>query len=121
MVAPSGMVNDETSRETPSSESFSRFNGIVAFDVEEENAKNITEINFLKNLIGFSLVKITSSEGYTTNACIARPKRTQPIYLANGSNPLKPSEAKVFAIRQNIPIGANFITIRVISIMMLFP
>ena len=57
------------------------FNGIVAFDVEDENAKNITENNLLKNLIGFNLVKIISSDGYTKNACIARPKRTHPIYL----------------------------------------
>ena len=68
MVAPNGIVNDETSRETPSSESFSRFSGIVAFDVEDENAKNITEMNFLKNLIGFNLVKTTSKDGYTSNA-----------------------------------------------------
>ena len=68
MVAPSGMVNDEISRDTPSSVSVSRFNGIVAFEVEDENAKNITEMNFLKNLIGFSLVSITSSDGYTINA-----------------------------------------------------
>ena len=63
MVAPNGIVNEEISRDTPSSESVSKFNGIVAFDVEEENAKNITETNFLKNLIGFSLVKKTSKDG----------------------------------------------------------
>ena len=28
-----------------------------------ENAKNITDTNFLKNLIGFSLVNATSSDG----------------------------------------------------------
>ena len=48
MVAPNGIVNDETSRETPSSESFSRFSGIVAFDVEDENANSITDMKFLK-------------------------------------------------------------------------
>ena len=63
MVAPSGIVNEETSRETPNSVSFSMFRGIVAFDVEDENAKNITGTNFLKNLIGFSLVKTTSNDG----------------------------------------------------------
>ena len=63
IVAPNGMVNEEISRETPSSESFSMFNGIVAFDVEDENAKNITETNFLKNFIGLNLVKMTSRDG----------------------------------------------------------
>ena len=120
IVAPNGIVNDETSRETPSSESFSRFRGIVAFDVEDENAKNITEMNFLKNLTGFNLVNITSNDGYTTNACIARPKSTHKIYFPNGSKPPKPNDANVLAIKQKIPIGANFMTIRVISIMMVF-
>ena len=68
IVAPNGMVNEEISRETPSSESVSRFKGIVAFDVEDENAKNITEMNFLKNFSGFNRVKKTNNDGYTINA-----------------------------------------------------
>ena len=63
MVAPKGMVNDETSLDTPISLNFSKFNGIVAFDDEDENANNITEKNFLKNFIGFNLVKMTSNVG----------------------------------------------------------
>ena len=63
IVAPRGIVNEETSFETPISANFSKFNGIVAFEVEDENAKNMTEMNFLKNVIGFSLVKITSMDG----------------------------------------------------------
>ena len=63
MVAPSGIVNDETSLETPSSESFSKFRGIVAFDVEDENANSITDRNLLKNGIGFYRVRITINDG----------------------------------------------------------
>ena len=70
------------------------FNGIAAFDVEDENAKNITEKNLLKNLIGFNLVKIISSDGYTKNACIARPKRTHPIYWVSGNKPPNPMMRK---------------------------
>ena len=63
IVAPNGTVNDEISGDTPISDSFSRFNGIVAFDVDDENAKNITEKNCLKNLNGLSLVNRTSNDG----------------------------------------------------------
>ena len=56
IVAPKGIVKEDTSRETPISDNFSMFNGIVAFEVEDENAKSMTEKNFLKNLI--VLVKI---------------------------------------------------------------
>ena len=52
---------------------------------------------------------------------MANPKSTQKIYFPNGIRPSKPNDAKVFAIRQKIPIGANFITMRVISIMIVFP
>ena len=41
-------------------------------------------------------------------------------YFINGNNPSKPSPANVLAIRQKTPIGANFITILVISIMTVF-
>ena len=68
IVAPNGIVNEDISLETPISDSFSMFNGIVALDVEDENAKNMTEKNLLKNFIGFSLVNITNNTGYTTNA-----------------------------------------------------
>lgn len=63
IVAPNGIVNEDTSRETPSSDNFSKFKGIVAFEVDDENAKNITETNFLKNIIGFNLVNIISNAG----------------------------------------------------------
>ena len=121
IVAPKGMVKDDTSRETPISLSFSIFSGIVAFDVDDENAKNITEINRLKNLSGFKRVNIIIIDGYTINACIAKPKSTHPMYLSKGISPSKPRPAKVFAIKQNTPIGANFITMEVISIMIVFP
>ena len=62
IVAPSGMVNDDTSLETPISVSFSKLIGIVAVEVEG-NAKIMTGRNFLKNVIGFNLVKATSSAG----------------------------------------------------------
>lgn len=47
IVAPKGTVNDEISRETPISSNLFIFNGIVAFDDNVENAKNITDMNFL--------------------------------------------------------------------------
>lgn len=119
IVAPSGTVNEEISSDTPISESFDMVSGIVAFDDEDENAKNCTEVNFLKKLRGFNLVNATSSDGYTRNACMAKHNSTHPIYLAIGIKPSKPSVEKVLAIKQKIPIGANFITIRVISIMIL--
>ena len=52
---------------------------------------------------------------------MAKHRRTHPIYLKRGINPLIPKLANVLAIKQNTPIGANFITMRVISIMTLFP
>ena len=63
IVAPRGIVNEETSDSTPISDSFSKFKGIVALDVEDENAKSITDANFLKNLTGLNLVKNTSNDG----------------------------------------------------------
>lgn len=54
---PSGMVNEEMSRETPISSRVSICRGIVAFDDDEENAKTMTGKYFLKNFIGFDLVK----------------------------------------------------------------
>ena len=47
IVAPKGTVNDETTWETPISSSLCIFNGIVAFEDNVENAKNITDMNFL--------------------------------------------------------------------------
>ena len=63
IVAPNGIVNEDISLDTPISDNFSKFNGIVAFDVEDENAKIITDMNLLKNGIGFSLVKIVIKDG----------------------------------------------------------
>ena len=40
IVAPKGIVKEDTSLETPSSDIFSKFRGIVAFDVEDENDVN---------------------------------------------------------------------------------
>ncbi len=48
IVAPKGIVKEDTSHETPISDSLFMFKGIVAFDVDDENAKNITDMNFLK-------------------------------------------------------------------------
>ena len=62
IVAPNGMVNEDTSLETPISVNFSKLIGIVAVEVEG-NAKIITGKNFLKNVIGFNLVNATSNDG----------------------------------------------------------
>ena len=62
-VAPNGIVNDDTSRETPISSSLSIFIGIVAFEDDAEKANSITLKNFLKNLIGFNRVSTTINEG----------------------------------------------------------
>ena len=57
------MENEDTSDETPISDSFSRFKGIAAFDEVAENANSMTGKNFLKKLIGFNLVNMTSIDG----------------------------------------------------------
>lgn len=120
MVAPRGIVNDEISFETPISDNFSIFNGIVAFDVDDENAKNMTEKNFLKNTTGFSLVIINISVGYTMNACIPNAIITQTTYFVSGIMASKPNPPNVLAIKQNTPIGAKYIIIEVMFIITLF-
>ena len=117
MVAPSGIVKDEIFFETPIfSASVSIFIGMVAFEVEVENANAITGKKFLMKINGLSPENIFSNPRYTTKHCTASASRTQNIYFNNGMNTSKPISANVFAIRQNTPIGASFMTAIVISI-----
>ena len=64
---PSGIVNEEMSRDTPISSNVSICRGIVALDDAEENAKSITGTYFLRNLKGFNLVKTKIIIGYAIN------------------------------------------------------
>ena len=63
IAVPRGIVKDEMSRETPISFNLFMLNGILALEDIDENAKNITEMYFLKNFKGFNLVKIIISRG----------------------------------------------------------
>ena len=62
MVAPSGIVKDEILFETPIfSASVSIFIGMVAFEVEVENANAITGKKFLMKINGLSPENIFSN------------------------------------------------------------
>jgi hypothetical protein len=120
MVAPKGMVKEEIFLETPIfSSRVSILTGMVALEVDVENAKAITGKNLLINLTGFSLVKISSMIMYTMKHWMASPIITLIIYFSNGINPSKPRFEKVLVIMQNTPRGANCITRLVISIIRL--
>ena len=61
-VAPSGMVNEETLRSTPIfSSRVSMLSGMVALEVEVENANAMTGKNFFRKRSGLSLVNTNSS------------------------------------------------------------
>ena len=75
MVAPSGMVNDETLGLTPTfSSSVSMLSGMVALDELVENAKTMTGQNLCRKWNGLRRVKTTSKSMYTTSSCTARPR-----------------------------------------------
>ena len=117
IVAPSGIVNDEIFLETPTLlSSVSMDKGIVALDVAVVKANIMTGKNFFRKRSGLSRVKRNSSTWYTTKHCTARASTTAPMYFSIGRNASKPISANVFAIRQNTPIGATFMTAMVISI-----
>ena len=117
IVAPSGTVKDDMFSETPNfSSNVSMDKGIEALDDAVENAKLITGANLLKNFIGLSFVKPLSISIYVTKQWIANAKNTANIYFKSGAKAFHPIVEKVVAIRQNTPIGAAFITIVVIFI-----
>ena len=119
MVAPSGMVNDEMRRSTPIFfSSVSMFNGMVAFDVAVENANIITDTNFFRNFTGLMRANTVSSTMYTTRHCTASASKTPSMYFTMGRNASKPMLANVRASRQNTPMGATYMTMEVIFIMM---
>jgi hypothetical protein len=119
IVAPNGIENEDTSSETPSCDNVSNVNGIVALDDVEENANIKTDENFFMKFIGLNLVNNSNSNGYIITDCMIIAKITHAMNLNNGINASNPKVANVDAIRQNIPIGANFITQMVIFIIIL--
>ena len=119
MVAPKGMVNEEMRRSTPIlRSSVSILRGMVAFEVAVENANAITGKNFFRNMMGLTRASSHSMIMYTTRHCTASASSTPSMYFTMGTNASKPTFANVRESRQNTPIGATYMTIEVIFIMM---
>ena len=117
IVAPKGIVNEDIFLFTPIFLlKVSIDIGIVAFDVAVENANPITGANFLINFTGFKPVNPFNNNIYTTKHCNPSAINTLTIYFNIGTKASNPIVAKVLDIKQNTPIGATFITIIVISI-----
>ena len=111
------MVKEEIFLDTPIfSSKVSILSGIVAFDVDVEKAKAITGKNFFTNRNGFNLVNTKSKTIYTPKHCNANPNVTLAIYFSSGTKASNPRFAKVLVSIKYTPIGANFITRFVISI-----
>jgi len=118
IVAPKGRTKDVVSFDT-----FAFFSthsiviGKVPAEEAVENAVSIAGAIALKCLTGETRPTNFKSSGKVTNVWSMRARKTVAKKITRGLNAPNPVAVIVFATNPNTPMGANFITNKVICIM----